>query len=490
MEQTKRDHLIDLYRGGALTRRDFVIGALRLGLSVSAAGALLAACGRDSGDGASSPSTTSGKTLRGTVQILVGFGTGNSPAQIPVQESLARAFTSANPDVTIEFVRVPTGSSDARTKLTTLIAGGSAPHIVMPAGLYGISLFVDQDVWLDLSSYFDRDGLSLDRFLPETTTATHVPNYFGKDAKEIIGVPIGVHDHVLAYNEELFSKAGVALPPTSRTDTSWALEGKFLDAAKALTSGTSQFGVGHFFREGVFYSFGGHLYDAASRKAQFDTPGSINGIQFAADLVNRHKVQPSQTQVAALGAGAEKGNEEQFAWRSGKLAMIDMCSCDIKSPYGQDVPFSWKTAPMPAGPVRRFSFLNLDVGAIVKASADHDLAWEVLKFFTVDPENERQLAYGSYGAIPPLKVNRDAFAEGIRRELPGVDPNVWIEGLPDASPENESWFPAFAEVNDLVGKAFDEIVGGKAAAQVMPTLQRDAQAKIDAWFKSHKLPHG
>lgn len=483
----RRDELVDGYVAGALTRRDFVGGLLGLGLSAVAAGTALAACGKSSGR---SSSTTTPRTLSGRVQILVGFGTGNSPAQVPVQEALAAAFMTAHPDVTIEFVRVPTGSSDARTKLTTLIAGGSAPHIVLPAGLYGISLFVDQGVWLDLAPFFDRDGLSLDRFLPETTMATHVPNYFGPNASEIIGVPIGVHDHVLAYNEDLFARAGVPAPPTSRTDGSWTLSGKFLDAAKALTR-ENQFGVGHFFRETVFYAYGGHMYDAGSRKAQFDKQGSIDGIQFAADLVNRYKVQPSQSQVAALGAGAEKGNEEQFAWRSGKLAMIDMCSCDIKTPYGQDVPFSWKAAAMPAGPARRFGFLNLDVGSIVKASSQHDLAWEVLRFFTVDPANEKQLAYGSYGAIPPLKDNRDAFSQGIRQDLPNVDPNVWIDGLADASPENEAWFPAFAQVNDLVGKAFDEVVvDAKPAIDVMRTLQADAQAQIDSWFKSNKLPHG
>ena len=220
--EKQRDQLVDAYRGGCLSRRDFVIRALRLGLSVPAAAALLAACGDSDDESSPSPSSVP-RNLSGRVQILVGFGTGNSPAQIPVQETLAQAFTRANPNVTIEFVRVPTGSSDARTKLTTLIAGGSAPQIVMPAGLYGISLFVDQDVWLDLAPFFDRDGISLDRFLPETTTATHVPNYFGNNAKEIIGVPVGVHDHVLAYNQDLFARAGVPTPPTSRSDSSWTM---------------------------------------------------------------------------------------------------------------------------------------------------------------------------------------------------------------------------------------------------------------------------
>jgi len=62
---------------------------------------------------------------------------------------------------------------------------------------------------------------------------------------------------------------------------------------------------------------------------------------------------------------------------------------------------------MPAGPARRFSFLNLEVGPIVKPSADHDLAWEVLKYLILDPATERQLAYSSYGGIPPLKDQSD-----------------------------------------------------------------------------------
>ncbi|MGH9164560.1 MAG: extracellular solute-binding protein, partial [Acidimicrobiales bacterium] len=497
--------LVEAYAARAVSRRRFIEGALKLGLSVPAVGALLAACSSD--DDGTSPAATAGgnanKGLAGRVQILVGFGTGNSPTQVPVQEALAQAFTAQHPDVKIDFVRVP-GSSDARTKLTTLIAGGEAPDIVMPAGLYGVSLFVDQDVWLDLGPFLDRDGLSLDSFSPETAAATRVPNYYGAASQAVIGVPVGVHDHALAYNEELFAKAGVAPPPASWDDDSWTLGGKMLDTARALTFDSSaknsgqagfdagkiaQYGMGHFFRETVFYAFGGHLYDASTRKARFDTPEAAAGLQFAADLVNVHQVQPSQTQVAALGAGGEKGSEEQFAWRSGKLAMIDMCSCDIKSPFGTDVAFAWKAAAIPAGPARRFGFLNLDVATLVKAGTNHDLAWEVLKFFSVDPANERRLAFDSYGAVPPLTVNRDAFAAGIARDLPKVDPKVWIDGFGDSSPENEAWFPAFAEVNDMVGKTFDQVIGGSPAGPALAGLQQQAQAKIDAWFQTHKLPN-
>lgn len=495
--------LVDALHDGQISRRAFVEGGLRLGLSVSAVGTLLAACGSSSSSSAASSTGTPAARLSGKVQIFVGFGTGNQPAQLAVQQALADAFMKQHPEVTISFLRVPSG---ARDKFTTLLAGGTVPDLVMPVGLYGISLFVDQKVWLDLKPLVERDAVSLDAFSPATTAAVRVPNYYGAGSNAVIGLPVGVHDHALAYNADLFRKAGVAEPPQSWSDGSWTLNGAFLDAARALTldrkgkhAGQSgfdagnivQFGLGHFFRETIFYDFGAHLYDASSRKAQLDSSGAVAGLQFAADLVNREHVQPSNSQIASLGAGAAGGDAEQFAWRAGKLAMIDMCTCDIRSPFGTNVSFTFKAAAMPAGPARRFCFLNLDLGAIPLASRNQEAAWEVLKFFTLDPGNERTLSYGSYGAVPPLSVNQHAFPDGIKQDLPGANPQEWLDGFSSASPENEAWFPAFTQVNDLVGKAFDQVTTGDAKASVaLPQLQQQAQAAIDQWFAAHTLPSG
>lgn len=500
------DTLTEQFRAGEISRRHFIGGLLGLGLSVGSAGSLLAACssskGSSSASAASTTSATTGvKAVQGHVQILVGFGTGNTPAQIPVQQALADAFTKLHPGVTIDFLRIPS-SNDAKTKLTVLIAGGTPPDLIMPMGLYGTSLFVDQNVFLDLGDLIKRDGLALDGFVPVTADAIRVPNYYGTSSTAAIGLPVGVHVHALAYNAGLLQKAGVTPPPSSWDDATWTYD-KFAQLASMLTvdgkgrrpgdagfdaKSVKQFGAGHFFRETIFLGYGGKYYDPATKQAQLGTDASIKGIQFAADLVNKMHVQPSMTQTAALGAGGGQGNEEQFLWRAGQLAMIDMCSCDIKSPFGTDVPFDFGAAAIPAGPARRFTFLNLDVGAITQASKNRDAAWEVLKFFAVDPANERKLSFDSYGAFPPLKINNDAFVQGIKSSLPKTDPAVWQAGFPSASPDNEAWFPAFSEVNTLVGKTFDSIVDGAAADQAMPKLQTDAQAKIDEWFTTHKLP--
>jgi ABC-type glycerol-3-phosphate transport system substrate-binding protein len=491
---TTTQDLLDAYDEGHLTRREFVGGALKLGLSVAGAAGLLTACRGKAHKAAPA-------RLSGRVQILVGFDGGNSAPERQIQQALAQAFIGAHPQVGIDFVRA-TSAATAETQLAALITRGSAPDIVLGIGLAEVSHFVDQHMWLDLRPLFKRDGISTGSFQSQAMNAASLPGYYG-GTKAIAGVPIGFNSHAMAYNVDLFSKAGLPAPPTSWSDNSWSLTGSFLQAAQALTLDSTgkhagqpgfdtgqvtQFGVARIPPEALFFSFGGHLYDQSKRRAQLDTPAAIAGAQFAGDLVNKYHVFPTAADVAKLGSDAAKGEEEQAAWRAGKLAMIDMCSCDINSSFGSNVPFAWRAAALPTGPSRRFGLLDVGLGSIVAASSHHDLAWEVLKYFAVDPVRERDLAYGGFNAMAAVTANSDAFAAGTKKAV-GVDPAVWVAGLPSASAENETWIPAFADVHAMMTGAFSQILAGSSAASVMPQLQQQAQAKIDAWFKNNKLPH-
>jgi len=491
---TTTQDLLDAYEDGRLSRRQFVGGALKLGFSVAGAAGLLSACHSKARKAAPA-------RLTGRVQILIGFDGGNSADERQVQQSLAQAFIGEHPQVGIDFLRA-TSAAAAETQLAALIARGSAPDIVLGIGLGEVSRFVDRGMWLDLRPLFKRDGISTSAFQTQAMTTAALTGYYG-GTKAIPAVPLGFHSHALAYNVDLFSKAGLPAPPESWSDNSWALTGSFLQAAQALTvdstgkhagqpgfdaSLITQFGAARIPPEALFFSFGGHLYDQSQRRAQFDKPAAIAGAQFAGDLVNKYHVLPTAADVTKLSGGAANGEEEQAAWRAGKLAMIDMCSCDINTPFGAKVPFAWRAAALPAGPSRRFSSFELGLGAIVAASTHHDLAWEVLKYLAVDPVRERLLAYGSFDSMPALTANSDAFAAGTKQSL-GVDPAVWVAGLPSASAENDAWIPAFADVHSMLTGAFSQVLAGSSAASVMPQLQRQAQAKIDGWFTSNKLPH-
>ncbi len=485
--------LLTSYGDGRLTRRQFVQGALALGVSASATAGLLTACHAKTQRAAP-------VQFKGRVQILIGFDGGNTAAERQLQQTLAQAFIAAHPQVGIDFLRA-TSAAAAETQLKALVARGSAPDIVLGVGLDSLSRLVDQHLWLDLHPLFSRDGLSTGAFVSPAISAATEPNYFG-GTKAIAGLPIGTHSHALAYNMGLFSKAALPAPPASWTDSTWTYSGSFLQAAQTLTvdsagkhAGQSgfdaakivQFGMARLAPETVYFSFGGRIYDASKRRAQFDTPAAIQGAQFAGDLASRYHVMPTASEVAKLSSNPPAGTEDQAAWRAGKLAMIDMCSCEINSPFGLQVPFAWKAAALPAGPARRVGPLEISLGAIVAPSTQHDLAWEVLKFFAVDPAHERDLAVTGFNAVPALNTNVDAFTQGAKNI--GVDPAVWAAGRGDASSENDAWVPAFADVHILMTAALAQVSGGAAAATVMPQLQQQAQAKIDSWLKTNKLPH-
>jgi ABC-type glycerol-3-phosphate transport system substrate-binding protein len=491
-----------------LTRRQFLAGALTRGLPASAAAGVLAACHSKGRPAARAP-------LRGRVQILVGFDGGNTAPERQIQQSLAGAFIASHPQVGVDFLRA-TSAAAAQAQLQALVTRGSAPDIVLGIGLDSLSGLVDQHLWLDLHPLLRRDGVSTGSFLSQAMSATALQDYYGNTGA-LPGLPIGVHVHALAYNEALFSKAGVPPPPASWTDNAWAYPGSFLQTAQALTldgggrhagqagfdaTRVAQYGVARLAPTTIYFSFGGNLYDRSKRRALFDSPSAVQGAQFAGDLTGKYQVLPTAAQLAEVagpaaaggpagpsagGAGTAEDQAAQAAWRAGKLAMIDLCSCEINSPFGLQLPFAWKAAPLPTGPSRRFAPLEVSLGAIVAPSKQHDLAWEVLKFFTVDPGHERDLAYGGFNSMPGLNANSDAFTQGVKGL--GVDPTVWVAGRGGASAQNDEWVPAFADVHTLLDNAFAGVAMGMPAATVMPQLQQQAQAKIDAWFKSNKLPH-
>jgi multiple sugar transport system substrate-binding protein len=492
-----------------LTRRQFLRQAAGLGLSLAAAGPLLAACGAPAPTapgGATAPAgaATAAPAAGGarTVQILVGFGTGNAPNQIPIQEQLAKAFMDAHPDIKVEFLRVP-DSDAAQNKLTLTINAGNPPQVILPSGVYGINVFIDQGIWADLTPYLKKDNLDLAQLFQEATLpAARGEGYYGKNSNVVVGIPVAMHGHFLGYNKDLFQKAGLPDPPHTWNDPGWTYD-KLLEYAQRLTLDANgkhageagfdpnnivQYGLARFDADIVWRGYGAHEYDPATRKVGYNTPEYIEGLQFAVDLIHTYHVIPTQEAAAAL-SGATKTEEGTLqAWISGKAAMAELCTCDLPT-WGAVKNFQWDVAPIPRGPKRLFSYLNMDVGAIVDKASNKDAAWELLKFMLIDPANEAKLAYESLKAIPPLKSNTNKFLDGVRNDFPNLDVNVLTESLKYGSTEAEDWHPAYIELGQTVGPILDPVRRGEAkAADVAAKAQEAGQKVIDEWFAKNKLP--
>lgn len=472
----------------ALTRRALLQRAAVL-TPVALWPTLLTSCSNDN------QGTGSGGS--GALDVLVGFGTGNAPDQIKVQEELAKAFTSSGGSQ-ISFRRIP-DSDAAQRQLGVLIAAGTPPDIILPTGVYGISLYLDKNVWLDLNPLLAANDVDLGLFVPAAVDAARAPNYFGPDSDVIVGLPDGVFTHTIAYNKDLFAAAGVDEPPHEWNTPDWDYDA-LLAVTKALTldsSGRSaaesgfdaddivQFGLGHWDTGLMTLGYGAQKYDPASRQLLLDSPENIEGTQFGADLVNVHHVLASDQLAAGVASGAD--DPQLAAWKSGKVAIIDMCGCDLQT-FGLDNNFAWDVAAWPKGPERLVSTLNLDVGAIVAASDQHDEAFKALKYLLVDPENARKLSTKGFGAMSPLKSEQDAFLDGLAGDFPDVDLKIFLDAFP-YSVNQEGWFPAFTEVGDLGGQYLDPIALGKStAAEQLPQYQEAAQQIVDMWFQENELP--
>lgn len=492
-----------------LSRRQLLKRSTFLAAGAAICPSVLVAClgnapaGRTVVPGSVGPvSTTAGASAgaAGTTRILVGFGTGNAPEQIPPQDALAMSFEEAHAGSLIDFLRIP-DTDDAQRQLGVLIAGGDPPDIVLPTGLFGVALYLDQDVWVDLSGMMDAAGIELDLFHEATHRAARAVNYYGTDSTSVIGIPAGIFTHAVAYNKDLFAAAGIDEPPHVDSDD-WTYE-RQLDVAKALTldaqgrsadqpgfdpSRIVQFGLGHWDTGMMIRGFGGQLYDPASRMIQLGEGPYIEGVQFGADLISVHHVLANDELAAGVAAGAD--DPQLAAWKSGKVAMIDMCACDLLS-FGLDNGFAWDVAQWPRGPERLVSHLNLDLGAIVAASDRRDAAFEILQFLLVDPDNGVQLSTEAYGAMSPLKSQSGAFVDRLQGRFPDVDLQVFVDALAHSSPEQEEWFPAYTQVNDMGGQFLDAVYQGEAsAAGPLARFQEAAQEQVDEWFRTHTPPEG
>ncbi|MBA2558502.1 MAG: extracellular solute-binding protein [Propionibacteriales bacterium] len=474
---------------GALTRRELLRRAAYIAPTAALWPALLTGCSEEK--------QSSGSAGGGSLDILVGFGTGNAPEQIRVQEELAKSF-EASGGSPIAFRRIPDGEA-AQRQLGVLIAAGTPPDIILPTGVYGISLYLDQNIWLDLAPMLRDANVDLNLFVDAAVTAAKAPNYYGPDSDVIVGLPDGVFTHTIAYNKDLFAAAGLDEPPHQWNTAGWDYDA-LLAVTKALTldsSGRSaadagfsaddivQFGLGHWDTGLMALGYGAQKYDPQSRRLLLDSPENIAGTQFGADLVNVHHVLASDQLAAGVAAGAD--DPQLAAWKSGKIAIIDMCGCDLQT-FGLDNQFEWDVAAWPKGPERLVSTLNLDVGAIVAAGSQPEAAFEALRYLLVEPDNARRLSTKGYGAMSPLRSEQSAFLDELKGDFPGIDLQLFLEAFP-FSVNQEGWFPAFTEVGDLGGQFLDPIaLGTSTAAEQLPLYQQAAQKLVDRWFQENELP--
>ncbi|MBW7455992.1 sugar ABC transporter substrate-binding protein, partial [Paenibacillus sepulcri] len=287
---------------------------------------LLAACGTSNSTDPSSESaaSTNGENADAPAnagkqeEVTLTYATWGSPNEKKVQEEMAKKFTELHPHIKIKYMHIP---GDYVTKLTTMFAGNNAPDV--------FPLYKTQTLqWAEQGKLYNlNDFLASD---PDLNKDSLIPNaimYWDQD--KVAGIKVAEEAFALFYNADMFTEAGVELPPTS-AEQAWTWD-EFLDTAKKLTIDnkgnnalSAEFDPANIQQYGVrFNTWMWHLMVPSNNtsviapggdKLNLEDPAVIEAVQKLADLVHVHHVAPSTTQEKNMPSPA-------IALQSKKVAM-------------------------------------------------------------------------------------------------------------------------------------------------------------------------
>jgi len=225
-------------------------------------------------------------------------------------DKYAAEFMTANPDIKINSVYVGGYDDIYKAVQTQISGGGTGPDVAifLAADLYSL---IDNDYIVPMTDFIkntpDGDKYVEDFYPAFLANAT--------DAGTLWAMPFQRSTPVLYYNKDMFKEAG--LDPEKAPET-WQ---DMLDYAKKLTKADgSRWGLmipsdgfPYWLFQGFAISNGQNIVGDEANKVYFNTPSTVEALQFFVDLANKDGVMPK---------GIIKWGDTPTAFKAGQVAMI------------------------------------------------------------------------------------------------------------------------------------------------------------------------
>ncbi|HEY3107162.1 MAG TPA: extracellular solute-binding protein [Chloroflexota bacterium] len=301
------------------------------------------------------------------------------------------------------------------------------------------------------------------------------------------GYPVVGHPGCLQYymNTDMANKVGAKLPDAS-TGYHWTFE----QAVDAFTKGTQKGADGRVAVNGispclgnegvvgVLRAFGGDVYSQDGKTALIGKEESIAGLQYMADLFNKHKV------ALPLDAGAKQVDNLTVFPTEKIMGFVSTSSqpANIRRLAGDK--FKWTILPPPTVKLTdKFpTQISSDGYGMSKATKYPDEAWEVVKLYASQEHGlRRNLAgLGSPGSRYDIWTHEEF--KKFNPELAGIiydtllNPDKAPPALPWHNPANGRYFEADTVMNNALA---DVWLGNKTAKDAATELQKTMQAILD-----------
>jgi multiple sugar transport system substrate-binding protein len=229
-------------------------------------------------------------------------------------------------------------------------------------------------------------------------------------------------------NLDMIEEAGVSVPDEN---TTWD---ELLEMALKMTKDTDgdgvmdQWGLGGIpqgWSGGAYWivkSFGGDYWDEGLTESKFLEQGTIDVMQFIADLLWEHKVHPSADLLEGVGMGAE------LAFASGLIG-VHYALNDVSFRMNEAIggAFEWTVAPTPTGPAGRFQFSGGSAWAIPVTSTQPDMAYELITWVLCNPDNLPTTAVMGGSFVGHM----DFYEFGLPPAATGVDQEAYKHAFYD-----------------------------------------------------------
>lgn len=380
------------------------------------------------------------------------------PQEQEMLKVLLPAFQKENPDIEVVYEPV----TDP-IKMTTQMIAGSAPDVVCWWGE-------------ELRDWAERGMLvDLKPVLPKEFSQNDIADFAAGQIKtftfkgQLYAIPQYLGTVAIYYNKDYFDAAGVAYPDQSHDWNDLVEMARKLTVRKA--DKVTQWGyylymeldrVAYWVRQN-----GGEMFaDGDNSVVTLDKPEAYKAMQFAADMVWKHKVAPS-----------ELGNGLRDAFSSGKTAIAEDGSWSLAFMLPQ-IKFNLGIAHLAKGPVGRSTMANADGYAITKSSKNTEAALRFLQFITGPYANKVR---AEFQALQPAR--RSVAAEWIKRvksEYPAAK-NAEIQAFAEAFnyAEPGPLYSNQAIATRLLEPAFTKIFyQGQSAEQLMKQVVPTVNAQL------------
>lgn len=291
----------------------------------------------------------------------------------------------------------------------------------------------------------------------------------------------------LLANKVIFDERGIAnLLPVSG-DRLWNFE-QFIEAAKKTTydrNGDGRIDVygyaegfahqaAHFWLDPFIWGHGGRIFDETGEKLVLDSPETLEGLQFVADMALKHKIMPP-------GIAGYNTTQVNDLFNQGNLAMMigthgSKYSHELALSEGTIKPGTVELYPMmyPSAPGKQPAVFTVNMGFGIFKQKDPEKRKMVMEFAKFLTTGERARAVVAGGLLPLKKsignpFPGDSFMEYVLRTLD--------YGHPD------TLSPWYDQLNIYLNSMYQAVVSGTLSPEA---ALKDAVKRSLDYMKLHR----